>query len=202
MSITCSVFIATSLDGFIARSNGDIDWLTDPGGADAGEDYGYQEFIDSVDTLVVGRNTYELVLSFDAWPYAGKRVVVLSHGAPPVPEHLSGSVEITSGQPAELVRCLSESGARHVYVDGGKTIQGFLQAGLVQDMTITRIPILIGDGIPLFGQLDRDVRFEHVETKAYPSGFVQSKYRKVGANPRGGPHGQAQGPPPPQDLLR
>ena len=79
MSITCSVFIATSLDGFIARSNGDIDWLADPRGADSGEDYGYQEFIDSVDTLVVGRNTYELVLTFEAWPYAGKRVVVLSH---------------------------------------------------------------------------------------------------------------------------
>jgi dihydrofolate reductase len=181
VSIKCSVFIATSLDGFIARRDGDIDWLTAPGGAEAGEDYGYQAFIDSVDTLVVGRNTYELVLSFDAWPYAGKRVVVLSHGAPPVPEHLSGSVEIMSGQPAEVVRRLSESGARHLYVDGGRTIQGFLRAGLIQEMTITRIPILIGQGIPLFGRLDRDVRFEHIQTKAYPNGFVQSRYRAVAA---------------------
>jgi dihydrofolate reductase len=178
MSIPCSVFIATSLDGFIARRNGDIDWLADPGDASAGEDYGYQEFIDSVDTLVIGRNTYELVLAFNAWPYTGKRVVVLSHGAPHVPDTLSGSVEIMSGSPAEVVRRLSESGARHVYVDGGRTIQGFLQAGLVRDMTITRIPILIGDGIPLFGKLDRDIRFEHIETKVYQkSGFVQSKYR-------------------------
>jgi dihydrofolate reductase len=181
VSITCSVFIATSLDGFIARRNGDIDWLADPDGEDAGEDYGYQAFIDSVDTLVIGRNTYELVLSFNAWPYAGKRVVVLSHGAPRVPGDLSGVVEIMSGQPADVVQRLSASGARHLYVDGGRTIQGFLRAGLIQDMTITRIPILIGDGIPLFGRLDLDVRFEHVETKTYPSGFVQSKYRAVTA---------------------
>jgi dihydrofolate reductase len=181
VSITCSVFIATSLDGFIARRNGDIDWLADPRGADSGEDYGYQAFIDSVDTLVVGRNTYELALTFEAWPYTGKRVVVLSHGALDVPDALSGVVEIMSGTPAEVVRRLSESGARHVYVDGGRTIQGFLGAGLIQDMTITRIPILIGDGIPLFGQLDRDIRFEHVETKVYNSGLVQSKYRAVTA---------------------
>lgn len=179
MTIRCSVFIAMSLDGFIARRNGDIDWLTDTGDVNGSEDYGYKEFIDSVDTLVIGRNTYERVLTFKEWPYTGKRVVVLSSGSPEVPDHLSGSVEIMSSPPVELVHRLSEDGARHVYVDGGKTIQGFLNAGLIQDLTITHIPILIGDGIPLFGKLDRDIRFQHIETKSYKSGFVQSKYRTV-----------------------
>ena len=177
MDIRCSIFIATSLDGFIARSDGAIDWLTDPADVDASEDYGYKAFIDSVDTLVVGRKTYELALTFKEWPYAGKKVVVLSSASPHVPEHLSGSVEIMSGAPGELVERLAQRGARHCYVDGGKTIQGFLNAGLIQEMTITRIPVLIGAGIRLFGKLDRDVRFQHVETKAYGNGFVQSKYR-------------------------
>lgn len=177
MDIKYSIFIATSLDGFIARSDGDIDWLADPAYADASEDYGYKAFIDSVDTLVMGRKTYELALTFEEWPYAGKKVVVLSSGSPNVPENLSGSVEIMSGAPDELVGRLAQRGARHCYVDGGKTIQGFLKAGLIQEMTITRIPVLIGDGIPLFGKLDRDARFEHIETKTYASGFVQSKYR-------------------------
>ena len=181
MTIRCSVFIAISLDGFIARRNGDIDWLTDTGDGNGSEDHGYKEFIDSVDTLVMGRNTYELALTFKEWPYAGKKLVVLTSGSPNVPDNLSGGVEIMSCSPAELVHQLSENGARHLYVDGGKTIQGFLNAGLIQEMTITRIPILIGDGIPLFGKLDRDIKFQHIETKAYRSGFVQSKYRAVNA---------------------
>ena len=177
VTLRCSVFIATSLDGFIARRDGDIDWLSEGSVANESEDYGYQEFIDSVDTLVVGRNTYEKVLTFGEWPYMGKRVVVLSRGSPQVPGRLSGSVEVASASPVELAQRLEQEGARHAYVDGGKTIQGFLNAGLVQELTITRIPILIGDGIRLFGRLDRDIRFQHVETKTYPSGFVQSKYR-------------------------
>ena len=179
MTIKCSVFIATSLDGFIARRDGDIDWLTEVGGANESEDYGYKEFFDSVDTIVMGRNTYELALIFKEWPFAGKKVVVLSSRSPNVPANLSGEVEILSCSPAELVHRLSEQGARHLYVDGGKTIQGFLNAGLVQEMTITRIPILIGDGIPLFGKLDHDIKLQHVQTKAYRNGFVQSKYRIV-----------------------
>jgi dihydrofolate reductase len=175
MDIKCSVFIATSLDGFIARRNGAIDWLTDPSYANVGEDYGYKEFFDSVDTLVMGRKTYELALTFGEWPYTGKKVVVLSSGSPKVPEHLSGSVEILSGPPDEVVRRLSQSGVRHVYVDGGATIQGFLQAGLI----ITQIPVLIGAGIPLFGALERDIRFRLIESKTYQSGFVQSKYRVI-----------------------
>ena len=178
MPIKCSVFIATSLDGFIARKNGAIDWLTGLDN-DPGEDHGYREFIQSVDTLVMGRNSYELVLTFNEWPYTGTKVVVLSSGSPKIPDHLSTSVEIMSGSPLEVVQRLAANGARHLYVDGGKTIQGFLKAGLIQEMTITSIPILIGDGIPLFGELDQDILFQHIETKTYKSGFVQNKYRAV-----------------------
>ncbi len=142
-----SVFIATSLDGFIARANGDLDWL--PTG-DV-EPHGYDEFIATVDALVIGRKTYETVLAFPDWPYGTRRVVVLSTGAlAPAP---SGAVvEQMSGSPAELASRLAASGVRHAYVDGGITIQGFLRAGLIQRIIITRIPVLLGDGIPLFGQ--------------------------------------------------
>jgi dihydrofolate reductase len=176
MPIKCSVFIATSLDGWIARKNGEIDWLTAPNPAGVGEDYGYKTFFDSVDALVMGRKTFELVLTFGEWPYADKRVIVLSSGSPQIPEKLSGKVEATSLSPADLVAQLSAQGVRHVYVDGGKTIQSFLRAGLIDEMILTRIPVLIGDGIPLFGELDADVPWQHIETQAYKSGFVQSRY--------------------------
>lgn len=177
MDPRCSVFIAVSLDGFIARPTGEIDWLTNPANTDAGEDYGYKAFIDSVDVLVTGRKTYEQVLGFKEWPYVGKKVVVLSSGSPEIPASLSASVEIMRGSPEAVLAQLAHHGARHLYIDGGKTIQGFLNAGLIQEMIITRIPILIGEGLPLFGKLERDMRFQHVETKSYPSGLVQSKYR-------------------------
>jgi dihydrofolate reductase len=177
VSIKASVFIATSLDGFIARANGDLDWLTGPDSASTGQDYGYQEFMDTVDTIVVGRNTFELVLTFDAWPYSGKRVVVLSSRPNAVPPHLAGDVEWLSLPPPRLVERLAARGARHLYVDGGKTIQGFLNAGLIDELTITRVPILIGTGVPLFGPLNHDVSLTHIATQQFENGFVQSKYR-------------------------
>ena len=166
-----SVFIATSLDGFIARANGDLDWLP-PGG---GEEHGYEAFIATVDALVIGRKTYETVLSFDTWPYGGKPVYVLSTSAL-VPSPPGAVVEHLSGAPAELVAQLAARGVGHVYVDGGITIQGFLQAGLIQRLIITRIPVLLGAGIPLFGPLPRDIRLSHVGTRQYASGLVQSEY--------------------------
>jgi dihydrofolate reductase len=181
MPVSCSVFIATSLDGFIARRNGDLDWLTGPGEAGGTEDYGYQGFFDSVDAIVLGRNTYETVLGFKEWPYASKKVVVLSSKSPRIPANVAGPVQILSSSPTELVQRLSDDGLRHIYVDGAKTIQGFLNAGLIQDMTITRIPVLIGDGIPLFAEVPRDLKFRHVETKIYVNGFVQTKYRALPA---------------------
>lgn len=176
MTIKCSVFIATSLDGFIARADGGLDWLPQVGEAEGSEDYGYREFIASVDTLVMGRKTYELALTFKEWPYSGKKVVVLSSRYPATPTRLAEGIDGVSCSPRELVERLSNRGARHLYVDGGKTIQGFLNTGLIHEMTITRVPVLLGDGIPLFGRLERDIRLQHVATKAYANGLVQSRY--------------------------
>jgi dihydrofolate reductase len=166
-----SVFIGTSVDGFIARANGDLDFLP----AGGGEPHGYEEFMATVDALVIGRNTYETVLSFDEWPYTGKRVFVLStHPLAPAPEGVV--VERMSGHPGDIVAQLAARGVRHVYVDGGITIQGFLDAGLIQRLIITRVPVLIGTGIPLFGPLRHDIVLEHVATRQYASGLVQSEY--------------------------
>ena len=172
-----SVFIATSLDGYIARDNGDIDWLSGADGEGSAEDYGYQEFMDSVDVLVMGRNSFEKVLTFGKWPYGNKQVVVLSSGSLQIPDDIAGSVEHRSSSPGELVKELSVRGAKHLYIDGGKTIQGFLAAGLIQQIIITRIPILIGNGIPLFGPLITDIKLRHIETRTFASGLVQSRYQ-------------------------
>ena len=177
MSIKASVFIATSLDGFIARPNGDLDWLTGAHSAPSEQDYGYQEFMDTVDTIVLGRNTFELVLTFNTWPYSGKKVVVLSSRLDAIPPHLADSVEWLSLPPRRLVERLAAQGATHLYVDGGKTIQGFLNAGLLNELIITRIPILIGTGIPLFGPLNHDIKLTHVATRQFENGFVQSRCR-------------------------
>jgi dihydrofolate reductase len=169
--VKASVFIATSLDGFIARANDDLDWLP-PGG---GEEHGYEAFMATVDVLVIGRRTFEKVLTFDAWPYGQKRVVVLSTKAlAPAPP--GALVERLSGDPADIVSQLASRGLQHVYVDGGVTIQGFLRAGLIQRFIITRIPVLLGGGIPLFGPLQGDIHLQPVATRQYASGLVQSEY--------------------------
>jgi dihydrofolate reductase len=172
-AVTVSAFVGTSLDGFIARSNGDLDFLP-PGG---GEPHGYIEFMADVDTVVIGRGTFETVLGLAEWPYPGKRVVVLS--SRPL-DRRGASVEHMSGSPAEIVATLAATGARHIYVDGGIAVQGFLRAGLVHRLTITRVPVLIGEGIPLFGSLQHDIRLRHIATSSYPSGLVTSEY-EVGA---------------------
>lgn len=170
--MTVSVFVGTSVDGFIARPNGALDFLP-PGG---GEPHGYDEFIATVDALVIGRNTFEIVLAFPKWPYGDKRVVVLSSRPLDLSAVRGGRVEQMAGTPAEIVSKLAASGAQHLYVDGGITIQRFLRAGLVQRLIITRVPVLIGEGIPLFGSLPRDLRLRHVSTQHYPSGLVKSEY--------------------------
>jgi len=174
-----SVFVGTSVDGFIARRNGDLDFLP----PDGGEPHGYNEFMASVDALVIGRKTFETVLTFAAWPYGDKRVVVLSSRPVDLSAVHGGVVEQMGGVPAEIAAKLAASGAHHVYVDGGITIQGFLRAGLVQRLILTRVPVLIGEGIPLFGSLPRDVRLRHVATQHYPSGLVKSEYQVAPDNP-------------------
>jgi dihydrofolate reductase len=173
--MTVSVFIGTSVDGFIARSNGGLDFLP----AGGGEPHGYDEFMASVDALVIGRKTFETVLRFAAWPYGDKRVVVLSSGPVDLSAARGGVVEQMAGPPTEIVSRLAGTGAHHLYVDGGITIQRFLREGLVQRLIITRVPVLIGDGIPLFGTLPRDVRLRHIATQHYPSGLVKSEYHVV-----------------------
>jgi dihydrofolate reductase len=173
MGIKVSVHIATSLDGFIARANGDIDWLT---GGEDGEDYGYAAFISGIDHIVMGRNTYEKVLTFGGWPYQ-KKVIVLSSRNLLIPAQLINKVEVLNLPPPELLPKLESDGARHIYLDGGNTIQRFLRQDLVDEMTITTIPILIGEGLPLFGPLDKDIKLKLVASKYFPNGFVQSKYQ-------------------------
>jgi len=167
-----SVFVGTSVDGFIARANGDLDFLP-PGG---GEPHGYDEFIAAVDVIVIGRNTFETVLAFPEWPYGKKRVVVLSSRPIDFSAVRGGIVEQMAGDPAEIVSKLAASGALHLYIDGGITIQRFLRAGLIQRIVVTRVPVLIGEGIPLFGMLPRDVKLRHIATQAYPSGMVKTEY--------------------------
>jgi len=167
-----SVFVGVSVDGFIARPNHGLDWLPVGGG----EPHGYEEFMATIDALVIGRKTYEKVLTFDSWPYASKRVVVLSSKPLDLSKAVGGVVEQMAGSPGEVVTQLAASGASNLYVDGGITIQGFLYAGLVQRLIITRVPVLIGSGIPLFGTLPADVHLSHVATRHFPSGLVQSEY--------------------------
>lgn len=170
-----SVFIGTSVDGFIARADGALDFLP----ADGGEPHGYSEFFASVDALVIGRKTYETVKAFREWPYGDKRVVVLSSQSLEFSKSAGAKIEQMSGDPAEIVRKLEASGVRHIYVDGGVTIQRFLRAGLIDRFIITRVPVLIGEGIPLFGSLPRDVRLKHVTTQIYPSGLVKTEYEVI-----------------------
>ena len=169
-----SVFVGTSLDGFMARANGALDFLP-PGG---GEPHGYDAFMATVDALVIGRNTYDVVLAFPEWPYGDKPVFVLStHALAPAPP--GAVVEHLSGAPAAIAAQLDARGFQHLYIDGGITIQQFLDAGLIQRIVVTRVPVLIGTGIPLFGPLQRDIRLEHVATREFASGLVQSEYRVV-----------------------
>ncbi len=171
--MTASVFIGTSVDGFIARPNDDLDFLP-PGG---GEPHGYDEFMASVDAIVIGRKTFQKVLTLGPWPYGEKRVVVLSSRPLDFSAAVGGVVEQMSGSPAEIVSQLAASGAHHLYIDGGITIQRFLREGLIQRLVITRVPVLIGQGIPLFGALPHDIQLRHVATRHYPSGLVQSEYQ-------------------------
>ncbi len=169
----CSVYIATSLDGFIAREDGRIDWLSIV--EREGEDYGFKRFFDTTDTLVMGRKTYETALSFDTWHYTGKRCIVRTH-APG--ESLHGE-EFYSGDLVELMERLAEEGAKHVYVDGGMIISQFLAAKLVDEVTVSLIPIVLGEGARLTQKIGHDVGLELLSSKAFESGLVQITYRVV-----------------------
>lgn len=178
MNIKASVFIATSLDGFIAREDGSIDWLNEANTLiPSGEDCGYGAFIQPIDVIVMGRKTFELVLTFDPWPYGDKKMVVLSSQPLNIPARLQNTVSASSKSPQALVEQLAAEGAQNLYVDGGVTIQRFLSAGLIDEIIITLIPVLLGKGIPLFGPIPNDISLVHLETKTFEFGFVQVKYQ-------------------------
>lgn len=174
--IQVSAFIATSLDGFIARKNGELDWLPNPGESDTSDECGFADFFSSVDCLVMGRNTLDVVLQFGEWPYEGKRVLVLSQTLSQVPEHLQKKVELTSEALPALIERLKSEGCSRIYVDGGKTIQSFINESLLTDITITTIPVLLGEGIRLFGKTRNDVPLKHLETRVCGEGLVQSAF--------------------------
>ncbi len=177
MSLKSSVYIAMSLDGFIARKDGQLDWLDNANATvTAGEDCGYNTFMASVDYLIMGRNTYEKILSFGPWPYGNKMVIVLSSKKIDFADDLAKSVFWSSESPGKLYSRLDKLGAGRLYIDGGITIQRFLEEGLINDITITIIPILLGTGKSLFDDIGRDIVLRHKQTKTYDFGFVQISY--------------------------
>jgi dihydrofolate reductase len=179
-----SVYIATSVDGYIARTDGSVDWLHTYGNqeADMGDDadMGFNSFIESIDCMIMGRGCMEAIscfnLSPEQWPYRDARVIVLSKSLTEAPENLKDHVEMYSGALPELVATLKQEGYQHAYVDGGKTIQSFLNLKLITEITLTSIPVLLGEGIPLFGKANQDIRLEKSEAKVFPNELVQVHY--------------------------
>lgn len=176
--ITAHVFIAISLDGFIARPDGNIDWLIQRD--EPSEDHGYNAFIADKDMIVMGRGSYEKVLTFDTWFYE-RPVLVLSQQltGTPVPERLAGKVQFSNLAPKALLEDLERQNIRRIYVDGGQVVQSFLRDGLIDDLVITTVPVLIGSGRSLFGNLSQDINLKLVASRSFRSGLVQSTYKII-----------------------
>lgn len=181
----CSVFIATSADGYIATKDGGIKWLEKAGklDADMGEqsDMGFKNYMASVDCMIMGRKCMEKISSFnlppEQWPYGDTRIFVLSKTVKEAPENLKGKVEFYSGEIPTLMSRLESEGYQQAYIDGGSAITSFLNLGLINEMTITRAPILLGEGITLFGKINKPIKLEDSQATAYPNGFIQIKYK-------------------------
>jgi len=169
------VYIGTSLDGFIARKDGDIEWLVQFANDEAIQ--AYKEFINKIDAIIIGRGTFEKVLTFPSWPYT-KKVFVLSSSIVKAPDPVSEKVTILAKKPKELLSYLSGQGYSTVYIDGGKVIQDFLQEDLIDELIISKVPVLIGSGIPLFGHLATDLTFQHIRTEVSSNGLVRSYYKR------------------------
>ena len=170
-----TVYIGTSLDGFIARNDGDIDWLTRFANDEA--ILAYDEFMSGIDAIVIGRGTFEKVLTFPSWPYE-KKAFVLSTSIKQVPDILREKITVLSMKPKELLNYLSGNGFSSIYVDGGKVIQAFLKEDLIDNLIISKVPVLIGSGIPLFDYLDTDLQFGHIQTQVSSNGLVRSYYER------------------------
>ena len=179
----CSVYIATSADGYIARPDGSVDWLHTAGNLEAdmgSEDMGFQSFMDSVDCMIMGRKCMEIIsgmhLNSEQWFYGDMRIVVLSNTVKEPPENLRGKVEMYSGDIQDLILKLEGSGFKHAYIDGGSTITSFINLRLIDEMIITKVPVLLGEGIPLFGKINQSVKLENAKAAAFPNEFIQVKY--------------------------
>lgn len=172
--MTNYIYIATSLDGFIAASDGSIDWLYEIPNPEQ-SDYGYAELMSGIDAVVMGRNTFDKVLTFGEWVY-DKPVFVLSNTLKQIPEEIIGKAEIINGNVKDLVKKLNRLGYKNLYVDGGGAIQSFLKEDLIDEMIITRIPIILGSGFPLFKHIDKRLKFKHQKTEIYNNTLVKSHY--------------------------
>lgn len=172
------VFIATSIDGYIADKDGGLDWLHSVPNPD-NVDMGFGPLMEQVDALVMGRNTLEMVLSFDVdWPYS-KPVFVLSNTMTEVPEGYQDKVFLINGELTQVVADLNKQGYHDLYIDGGITIQNFLKQELIDQLTITTIPVLLGGGVKLFGDLESMQNYKLVESTVYLDTIVQSHYARV-----------------------
>lgn len=171
------IYIAQSLDGFIAGKDGNIDWLLDIPNPE-GSDWGFSSFMDTIDAVIMGRNTFEAVKNFDVWMYP-RPVFVLSSSLKEIPEKLSGKAEIINGSPKDVIGKLNSRGFHSFYVDGGKTIQSFLKEDLIDELIIATIPVILGDGIPLFGTLGRELKFEYVKTEIFDKRFTKNFYKRM-----------------------
>jgi dihydrofolate reductase len=180
----CSVFIATSIDGFIAKKNGDVDWLHTAGNGKeltgANADMGLSSYISSVDCMIMGRKTMDIIskmnLSPEQWFYGDLKIIVLSNTLKEAPENLKGKVEMYSGDLLTLISTLENHGQKHAYIDGGTTIQEFINLKLISELTITKAPVLLGEGVPLFGKLFKDLKLENAKATAFANDFIQLKY--------------------------
>ncbi len=178
--VKVSVYIGSILDGFIAREDGDIGWLDDANkNVTPGEDFGFHRFLESVDLIVMGRKTFEQVQALENWTYEDKKLIVLtSKRNLEIPEKLK-RIATTSNtlNPTKLIKELSDQSINHIYIDGGLVIQEFLSAGLVDEITVTIVPIIIGRGISFSKLLPKDLHLDHLKTTVYEFGFVQNKYK-------------------------
>lgn len=171
------VYVATSIDGYIAKKDNNIDWLNEIPNPE-NSDYGYSEFINTIDAIIMGRKTFEVVSKFKKWPY-NKPVFVLSNKIKKTPNKYNDKIEIVNGELKTLIASLNKKGFKNLYIDGGRTIQSFLKENLIDEITITTIPIILGSGIPLFKEMDLEIKFKHVETQIYNNSLVKSKYVKI-----------------------
>ena len=182
----CSAFIAISADGYIATADGGVEWLELAGNSETGDreqfgSAGFEAYIASVDCMIMGRKCMEKISSFnltpEQWPYGDARIIVLSNTIKTPPENLNGKVEIYSGEISALISKLENDDFQHAYIDGGTTITNFINLKLINEMTITRAPILLGDGLPLFGKTKQPIKLEDAQATAYPNDYIQVKYR-------------------------